>query len=182
MQNSLDQLERRAAERGLLLRLQSGRPLGMLHAIRAGVAQRQAGGRMVLLGELKGWAWPTPAGLHLDTLQVAGRLAGAPNQGVGALLAATAFAWALEATPCRQARILAIRDNEQQHQRLVRYFRRLGFIPIRELGAGALDLAPRLLWGGSGLLMQVACREGLARSLEQLQLSWAAAPPLRTEG
>jgi hypothetical protein len=49
MQTSLDQLERRAAERGLLLRLQSGRPLGMLHAIRAGVAQRQAGGRMVLL-------------------------------------------------------------------------------------------------------------------------------------
>lgn len=179
MEQGLEQLERRASERGLLLRVQSGRPLGVLHAIRAGVAERQPDGRLTLLGELKGWAWPTPAGLHLDTLQVAGRQAGAPNQGVGPLLAATAFAWALEATPCRRARILAIRDDEHQHRRLVRYFRRLGFSPIRELGAGVLDLGPRLVWGGSGLLMQVDCAEGLARSLAQLELSWAVSPPLR---
>lgn len=173
MHTSLEQLERRAAERGLLLRLQAGRPLGVLHAIRAGVARRQADGRLVLLGELKGWAFPTVDGLQLDTLQVAGRQAAAPNLGVGPLLAATAFAWALESTPCRRARILAIRDNAQQHRRLVRYFRRLGFTPVRELGAGVLDLGPRLVWGGSGLLMQVNCAEGLARSLAQLEHSWA---------
>ena len=176
MLHTLEQLERWAAERGLLLRLQGGRPLGVLHAIRAGVAQRQADGRLVLLGELKGWAFPTAAGLHLDTLQVAGRQAAAPDQGVGPLLAATAFAWALEATPCRRARILAIRDDEYQHRRLVRYFRRLGFTPIRELGAGVLDLAPRLVWGGSGLLMDVDCAEGLARSAAQLGRRWAIAP------
>ena len=165
---TLNQLECCAAERGLLLRLQASRPLGVLHALRAGVARRQGDGALVLLGELKGWAWPTPAGLHLDTLQVAGRQAGAANLGAGPLLAAAAFAWALEATPCRRARILAIRDNDPQHRRLVRYFRRLGFTPIRELGAGALDLAPRLVWGGSGLLMQVDCAVGLARSAAQL--------------
>ncbi len=169
MASTLAELEHLAAERGLLLRLQSGRPLGALHAIRAGAAERQADGRLLLLGELKGWAWPTAAGLHLDTLQVAGRQAGARNQGVGPLLAAAAFAWALEATPCRWARILAIRDDDRQHRRLVRYFRRLGFTPIRELGAGLLDLAPRLVWGGSGLLMQVECAEGLERSLAQLR-------------
>ena len=173
---NLEQLEQRASERGLLLRLQSGRPLGVLHAIRAGVAMQQPDGRLALLGELKGWAWPTPAGLHLDTLQVAGRQAGAHDRGVGPLLAAAAFAWALEATPCRQARILAIRDDDHQHRRLVRYFRRLGFSPIRELGAGVLDLAPRLIWGGSGLLMQVGCAEGLERSVAQLERSWVAVP------
>lgn len=173
MLHTLEHLERNAAERGLLLRAQGGRPLGVLHAIRTGVARRQADGRLVLLGELKGWAFPTAAGLHLDTLQVVGRQAAVSNLGVGPLLAAAAFAWALESTPCRRARILAIRDNDHQHRRLVRYFRRLGFTPIRELGAGVLDLAPRLVWGGSGLLMQVDCAEGLARSVAQLERSWA---------
>ncbi len=176
MAPTLEQLEGRAAERGLLLRVQSGRQIGVLPTIRAGVATRQADGRLVLLGELKGWAFPTADGLHLDTLQVAGRPAAAPNLGVGPLLAATAFAWALETTPCRRARILAIRDDDPQHRRLVRYFRRLGFCPIRELGAGVLDLAPRLVWGGSGLLMQVECAEGLARSTAQLERSWAVLP------
>lgn len=175
---SLEHLERRAAARGLLLRLQGGRPLGVLHAIRAGVARRQASGRLVLLGELKGWAWPTAAGLHLDSLRVSPGPGGvgAGNGAVGSLLAAAAFAWALEATPCRRARILAIRDDARQHRRLVRYFRRLGFTPIRELGAGPLDLAPRLVWGGSGLLMQVECRLGLERSLARLERSWACVP------
>lgn len=175
----LEQLERRAAARDLVLRLQCGRPMGVLHALRAGVAARQPDGRLALLGELKGWAFPTAAGLHLDTLRVAGRQASAPAQGVGPLLAATAFAWALEATPCRRARILAIRDDAQQHRRLVRYFRRLGFTPIGELGAGVLDLAPRLVWGGAGLLMQVDCSTGLERSLSQLARCWSGPAPLR---
>jgi len=168
MAPTLEQLEQWASGRGLMLRVQSGRPLGALHAIRAGVATQHPDGRLLLLGELKGWAWPTADGLHLDTLQVAGRQASARHQGVGPLLAAAAFAWALEITPCRRARILAIRDDDHQHRRLVRYFRRLGFTPIRELGAGVLDLGPRLVWGGSGLLMQVDCAEGLARSAAQL--------------
>jgi hypothetical protein len=46
----------------------------------------------------------------------------------------------------------------------VRYFRRLGFEPLRELGSGPLDLGPRLTWGGAGLLMQGDCGEGLRRS------------------
>jgi hypothetical protein len=179
MAPTLVELECLAAARGLLLRLQSGRPFGLLHGLRAGVAERQADGRLVLLGELKGWAWPTADGLHLDTLQVAGRQAGARNQGVGPLLAAAAFAWALEATPCRRARILAIRDNDHQHRRLVRYFRSLGFTPIRELGAGVLDLGSRLVWGGSGLLMQVDCTLGLNRSLGQLERRWGPSAAIR---
>ena len=145
---SLASLERRAADRGLLLRLQVGRPLGLLYALRVAVAQPQSNSSQLrLVGELKGWAWPTPGGLKLDTLQVAGRSSGLPDLGVGPLIAAATFAWALEQTPCRRAQILAIRDDDGQHRRLVRYFRRLGFVPSKELGAALWDLPERLVWG-----------------------------------
>ena len=78
--------------------------------------------------------------------------------------------WCLEATPCRRATFLAIRDGEQQHRRLVRYFTQLGFTPLRELGAAPADLPARLLWGGAGLLMQGDCGEGLRRSARRLGL------------
>jgi hypothetical protein len=64
---------------------------------------------------------------------------------------------------------LAIRDHEQQHRRLVRYFQRLGFNPVRDVGAAAADLPLRLVWGGAGLLMRGDCAEGLARAWRQLE-------------
>lgn len=160
----LSALAGRAEAMGLLLRLQV-RPFGPLRTLRVGVARRQ-GESLVLLGELKGWAQPTAAGLRLDTM----RVQGSRCTGVGPLIWAATFAWALEATPCQRARLLAIRDDDRQHRRLVRYFRGLGFQPLRELGGGAADLAPRLLWGGAGLLMEGGCAEGLTRSLRQLEV------------
>jgi len=189
----LQDLEAEAQRRDLLLRLQVRRPLGLLWSLRIGVAQRRLGrqsamraapppqprraghtdshSRLVLLGELKGWALPTATGLRVDTLQVAGRERGEADLGVGPLLTAACFAWALEATPCRRAQFLAIRDDARQHRRLVRYFRRLGFEPLRELGAAPWDLPARLLWGGSGLLMQGDCQEVLRRCAPRLGLS-----------
>ena len=160
----LRDLETEASRRGLLLRLRVGGTAG-LRSLQVGVARRSAADTLLLLGELKGWALPTHDGLRLDTMRVQGD----DTAAVGPLIWAATFAWALEATPCRRATLLAIRDNDAQHRRLVRYFRRLGFEPRRELGAGVLDLAPRLLWGGAGLLMQGDCREGLARSSRQLR-------------
>jgi hypothetical protein len=169
-QPSLQVLESEAVRRGLLLRLQVSRPLGLAWTLRVGVARRRTGGErsggLELLGELKGWALPTSAGLRLDTMRVQGEQVAA----VGPLISAASFAWALEATPCRQATILAIRDSDAQHRRLVRYFRQLGFQPLRDLGAGPADLAPRLLWGGAGLLMRGDCVEGLRRSSRRLGL------------
>lgn len=130
-----------------------------------GVARPLGGGRAQLLGELKGWALPRADGLQLDTMRVQGH----GSEGVGALIWAATFAWALEATPCTSARLLAIRDDARQHRRLVRYFRRLGFEPVRELGAAPADLPLRLLWGGSGLLMRGDCAEGLERACRQLK-------------
>ena len=159
----LAELEAEAQRRGLLLRLQVGRPLGLAWSLRVGVARRQPQG-LLLLGELKGWALPLERGLRLDTMRVQGD----DTAGVGALIWAASFAWALEATPCRRARLLAIRDQEAQHRRLVRYYRQLGFEALRPLEGGAGDLAPRLLWGGAGLLMEGSCDEGLRRSVRRL--------------
>ena len=162
----LEALESQASDRGLLLRLQVG-GAGGLQILRVAVARRE-GERLLLLGELKGWTSPLVAGLQLDTM----RVQGSDTQGVGPLIWAATFAWALEATPRRRARLLAIRDDDRQHQRLVRYFRRLGFRPVRELGAGVLDLPLRLVWGGAGLLMTGDCAEGLERS----QRLWGVSP------
>jgi hypothetical protein len=154
---SLAAVERRAAQRGWQLRIQRRRRLGVW-GLKVGVARSRQGRPLELLGELKGWALPAAAGLHLDTLRV--------QQGahrLGVLIWAATFAWALEETPCRQAQLLAIHDGETQHRRLVRYFRRLGFEPVRAVGAGVLDLPLRLVWGGSGLLMAGDCQEGLRR-------------------
>jgi hypothetical protein len=173
----LHQLESQARRRDLLLRLHVTKAAGLAWTLRVGVARRQNAGNptpggpasLVLLGELKGWALPSHGGLRLDTMRVQGGGGSGSTADVGPLIWAATFAWALEATPCRQATLLAIRDNDSQHRRLVRYFRRLGFAPLRELGAGPLDLAPRLLWGGAGLLMRGDVNEGLARAWRQLQ-------------
>jgi hypothetical protein len=156
---TLADLEQQARNRGLLLRLRVGGLAGV-RGVRVVLARPRPETAPLLLGELKGWCLPSRDGLRLDTL----RVQGPDTTAVGPLIWAATFAWALETTPCRTARLLAIRDGERQHRRLVRYFRRLGFEPLRELGGGPLDLGPRLTWGGAGLLMQGDCGEGLRRS------------------
>ena len=156
----LEQLEAEAQERGLLLRLQVGRPLG-LWSLRLVVAQQAASGSLLLLGEMKGWAYPAATGLQLDTMRV---MPTAPA-GVGDLTWAATMAWAQEVTPCSRARLLAIRDDEQQHRRLVRYFRQRGFQSKRDVEAALWDLPLRMIWGGAGALMSGEVANVLDRSL-----------------
>jgi len=163
---SLDGLERQANARNLMLRLKVERPLG-LWTLRVVVAAPMDDGRAQLLAELKGWAHGGERGLQLDTMRV---LPQAPA-GVGALVWASTCAWALQATPCRQARLLAIDDDARQHRRLVRYFQGLGFHPTRKLGAAAADLPLRLIWGGAGQLMTGDIDQVLERSSRRWQLS-----------
>lgn len=160
---SLDQIEQLAAARGLLLRLQVRRVL-VITTVRVVVARLRDGQAPLLLGELKGWTLPLRDGLQLDTM----RVQGAQTQSVGLLIWAATFAWALEATPCRSARLLAIRDNDRQHRRLVRYFKSLGFEPIEEVGAAVTDLPRRVIWGGAGLLMRGDCQHSLEVSIRRL--------------
>ena len=156
----LEQLERQARERGLLLRLQVGRPLG-LWTLRLVVASPGPSGTAHLLGEMKGWAYSASNGLQLDTMRV---IPGSPA-GVGDLVWAATMAWAQEATPCRKARLLAIRDDDRQHRRLVRYFRQRGFQPERDVAAAVWDLPLRMVWGGAGALMSGSVEQVLERSL-----------------
>ena len=148
----LDDLERQARDAGLLLRLKVGRPLG-LWSLQLVVAQAADDRGYRLLGEMKAWAYPASSGLQLDTMRVT---PSAPA-GVGDLIWSATMAWALEMTPCRSARLLAIRDDDRQHQRLLRYFRRLGFESIRPVEAALWDLPLRLVWGGAGMLMTGDC-------------------------
>ena len=160
MPSLLEQLERQALERGLLLRLQVGRPLG-LWTLRLVVASPGPSGTAHLLGEMKGWAYGASNGLQLDTMRV---IPGSPA-GVGDLVWAATMAWAMEATPCRKARLLAIRDDDRQHGRLVRYFRQRGFQPERDVAAAVWDLPLRMVWGGAGALMSGSVEQVLERSL-----------------
>lgn len=168
---TLEQLEQQARDQGLLLRLQVSRPLG-LWTLRLVVAQSIQEGRLQLLGEMKAWAHGGERGLQLDTMRVVPQ---APA-GVGALVWAATLAWALEATPCRQARLLAIEDEFLQHQRLVRYFQALGFRSTRRLGAAPADLPLRLIWGGAGQLMVGECQVVLARAARRWQKAVAPSP------
>lgn len=161
----LNSLEQQASKAGLLLRLRVARPLG-LWTLRIVVANPIDGQRLQICGEMKAWAYAAQKGLQLDTMRVQSGIAG----GVGDLIWAAAMAWALEETPCRQARLLAICDQDQQHRLLVRYFRQRGFRSVREVGSNVLDLPLRMVWGGAGLLMDGHCEQVLEISQKRLQL------------
>ena len=68
-QSMLEQLEAEARDRGLLLRLQVGRPLG-LWSLRLVVARQAPSGSLLLLGEMKGWAYPATTGLQLSLIHI----------------------------------------------------------------------------------------------------------------
>jgi hypothetical protein len=81
------------------------------------------------------------------------------------------MAWALESTPCLRARLLAIRDAEGQHRRLVRYFQQRGFSTVHEVEAAVWDLPLRMVWGGAGALMTADCAEVQQRAEQRWWLS-----------
>ena len=159
--HGLDQLEKQAADVGLILRLQVRRPLN-LWVFRLVVAEAIGEDKVQLLGEMKGWAYSGISGLHLDTMKVDPKA----SIKVGSLIWAATMAWAIESTPCRKARLLAIRDDERRHASLLRYFRRRGFQIVREVGSSPMDLPLRMVWGGSGTLMIVECRELFQRTFD----------------
>ena len=164
-QPSLIKLEQQACESDLLLRLKVGRPLN-LWSLKLVVAQALEAERIQIWGEMKAWAYGGVKGLQLDTMRVHPE---APA-GVGDLIWAGTMAWALETTPCKQARLLAICDESRQHHLLVRYFRQRGFLAIRKVGAAPMDFPLRLVWGGAGELMVAKCSEVLERSVRRWQV------------
>ena len=156
---NLTTLEKEASDRGFLLRIQVRRPLN-IWSFRLVVGETISRDKIQLLGEMKGWAYQNTKGLQLDIMKV-GKNA---NSKVGDILWAATMAWAIEETPCRSARLLAIYDENNQHKILQRYFRRRGFNTVRNIGSSPLDLPLRLEWGGAGAFMVGDCEEILDRS------------------
>ena len=156
---NLNILEKEAFGRGLLLRINVRRPFN-IWSFRLVVGETTSKDKIQLLGEMKGWAYQNAKGLQLDVMKV-GKYA---NPKVGDIIWAATMAWALEETPCKSARLLAIYDENNQHKILQRYFRRRGFNTVRNVGSSPLDLPLRLVWGGAGAFMVGNCEEVLARS------------------
>ena len=156
---SLAILEKEASNRGILLRIQVRRPLN-IWSFRLVVGEITNKNKIQLWGEMKGWAYQNTKGLQLDIMKV-GKNA---NSKVGDMLWAATMAWALEETPCRSARLLAIYDENNQHKVLQRYFRRRGFRTVRHVGSSPMDLPLRLVWGGAGAFMVGDCEEVLERN------------------
>ncbi len=156
---NLNESEKEASERGLLLRIQVRRPLN-IWSFRLVVGEIKSNDSIQLWGEMKGWAYQNTKGLQLDTMKVDKKA----NSKVGDLIWAATMAWALEETPCRSARLLAIYDENNQHKILQRYFRRRGFNTVRKVGSSPLDLPLRLVWGGAGALMVGNCEIVFERS------------------
>tara|TARA_Y100001968_G_C19162460_1_gene621539 strand:- start:235 stop:735 length:501 start_codon:yes stop_codon:yes gene_type:complete len=156
---NLTKLEKEASDRGLLLRIQVRRPFN-IWSFRLVVGEITSKDKIQLLGEMKGWAYQKPKGLQLDVMKVGMNA----NCKIGDILWAGTMAWALEETPCRSARLLAIYDENNQHIVLQRYFRRRGFDFVRDVGSSPFDLPLRLVWGGAGAFMIGNCEEVLNRS------------------
>ena len=162
--SSLSDLEEKASRAGFILRIQVRRPLN-LWSFKVVVAENFGDNKVKILGEMKGWAYNSEKGLQLDTMRV---LQKAPS-GVGHLIWAATMAWALEMTPCKKARLLAIFDEPSQYCRLKKYFYRRKFHLIREVRSSFYDLPLRLIWGGAGSLMLGDCEDVFQHSYNLLQ-------------
>jgi len=153
----ISNLEKIAELLGLTIKIQIREVLGF-NFFRV-VLATQDDGVVKIWGELKGWTVPIINSLNLDTLRV---IKESPPY-VSELIWATTMAWALEKTSCRYARLLAIYDDEGYSQKLVRYFRLIGFRLVKEVGSSPSDLLLRLIWGGAGTLMKGDCVNILAK-------------------
>ena len=142
---------------GLIIKIQIREAIGF-NFFRVVVAEQEKD-YVKIWGEMKGWTFPDKNGLQLDTLKV---LKNSPPL-VSELIWATTMAWALENTSCKSARLLAIYDQEGYSKKLVRYFRKIGFHIIREVGSSPGDLFIRLIWGGAGTLMRGDCEDILQK-------------------
>jgi len=138
------------------------------------------------VGKTSGWAQPWGV-MHLETIEVRrftgywtakpSGLSGetAPEESAdkrkryadiakvarwfGLLLAVSIGCWNREKSPiyCKEAHLLAIKDEEKQHKKLVRYYKSLGFKTLRE--PDELTFQDQLVWGGDGTLMDIQADE-----------------------
>lgn len=153
------------------------------------------------LGKTSGWAQPWGV-LHLETIEVrrfTGYWVSKPKgpdsaaesaedekryadvakiaRWLGLLLSVSIGCWNRERSPfyCHEAQLLAIKDEEKQHEQLVRYYRSLGFKTLRE--SDQLNFQDQILWGGEGTLMNVEAESFMRRWTPIVRQLGSRAPP-----
>ena len=169
----LSEVEEVAARLGCRLAVSSIGPAYKVELLWASdVAQQMIGGdasRPDLLGSSEGFTQPTGV-VHLENIQLrrftgywrrswSRRYEATPKlkrRHLGLLVSVGVAAWIKEQDPfqCQRMQLLAIFDEEKQHATLVRYYRRLGFKEMRDVGDDFRGVADRMVWGGVGTLME----------------------------
>lgn len=144
-----------------------------------------------LLGYSTGFTQPTGV-THLEAIEVrrftgfwsrkraggAARYAATLPLKPGLLLSLATVCWIREQGPFgnTRAQLLCIRDDERQHKSLTRFYRRLGFTTLREVGSDLGSLGDRVVWGGEGTIMQLeldALRRASAAGIRALDMKGA---------
>ena len=147
----VEELQNIAFSLGLIIKIQARETLGLCF-FKIVIAE-QNDNIVKIWGEMKGWTYLTKGGIQLDTLRI---LSDSPPL-VSELIWASTMSWAIEMKGSKKARLLAIYDSEGYSNKLVRYFKFIGFNVIKEVGSSPGDLFLRLIWGGAGTLMKGEC-------------------------
>ncbi|EMS63174.1 hypothetical protein TRIUR3_09276 [Triticum urartu] len=131
---------------GLRVRLSTVGPLFRVTATRVG------GDGDVELGRAEGAVRPWPGGsvLHLDSMRMSRATLEVPDRplfGLGIFLGAVTVRHGFDAG-CVRAELLAINDTPLYHNKLVKFYTRMGFKAVHEVdGSSMMDLAHMLVWG-----------------------------------
>lgn len=164
---TLDEVQSIAARRGLYL---NARMLGPLYRIL--IRDRNEEGPILAVSS--GFTVPAMGLMHCDSLQIFTRgVRGTEGErlrgvlGLGLLMGGAVFSFG-HSVGCTKAEILAIKDDDAWHKRLVRYYSYFGFQRVRAVGDNGLrDLPDLLVWGGVGMRMDA--------DIEELLRRWTAA-------
>lgn len=162
---TMEQLDEYAKEVGVVLSFSTLGP-GYRSVARA------AHDETLILGYVEGFIRPSGKILHLDKMEVFQPIMdrarrtlpstssssslfnfGGISFGVGLLMGYQCLLYGRE-QKCTVGEFLAINDEEFQHKRLVRYYRRVGFQVVKYVGDDFRDIPDRLIWGGCGTLMR----------------------------
>lgn len=177
-----DELAAAAKARGLVLETAVFGPFFKITARRAGSPSTSSDNvfdagqntDMDIIGEHDGFIAPPPFGiLHMDSMRIYNsRVRGDDEKstmrstfGLSILLGATSSLMAHEAG-CRKVELLSIDDGNEYAPKLVKYYGRLGFKTVKEVGDNGFfeDLPHLLVWGGVGTRMD--------GDLQQLLSKW----------
>ncbi|XP_050366185.1 uncharacterized protein LOC126784736 [Argentina anserina] len=122
------------------------------------------------LGRAEGFVrvWLRGRILHLDSIRLQRETIGMEKSifGIGLFIGAVAVRHGYDCG-CNTAELLAINDTDKYHQKLVRFYSRIGFKAVYEVtGSTFGDLAHMLVWGGVGTRMDA--------KVEALLIKWCS--------